>query len=117
MSKTPPSSDPPVVSRSGERELNLNDYVWIRLRAKGRVMLREQDAQWSQLYGGTFGRLPFAETQERENDGWSRWQLWSLIQSFGSALHLGCDPPFETTIRLSDGNQPPRGLRGITEEK
>jgi hypothetical protein len=82
------------------RTINLNDYVLIQLRPKGRVMLAEQDARWSKLYATTYGRLPTAEKQEADNDGWSRWQLWSLIEAFGPALYLGCDPPFETTIRI-----------------
>ncbi len=81
-------------------ELNLNDYVWVKLRDRGRAMLREYDARWSQLYATAYGRLPTAEKQEADNAGWSRWQLWSLIEVFGPALSLGCDPPFETTIRL-----------------
>lgn len=88
------------------KEINLNDHVWIRLTDKGRAMLREQDANWSRLYATSYGRLAVAEKQEAENDGWSRWQLWSLIQSFGAALYLGCNPPFETTIRLeSEGSR------------
>ena len=81
-------------------ELNLNDYVWVRLRDPGRAILREQDVSWSRLFATSYGRLPTAEKQASENAGWSRWQLWSLIECFGSALFLGCDPPFETTIRL-----------------
>lgn len=82
-------------------ELNLNDYVWIKLRDNGRAILRARDARWSQLYATSYGYLPIAEQQEAEHDGWSCWQLWSLIEIFGPALGLGCDPPFETAIRLS----------------
>lgn len=80
--------------------VNLNDFVWVRLKDHGRAMLRESDARWSTHYSSSYGRLATAEKQELENAGWSRWQLWSLIQEFGHALYLGCDPPFETTIRL-----------------
>ena len=92
-------SDPRGDHRDGWT-LNLNDHVWIRLLEPGRAILRKQDAEWSRLYATTYGRLVTAEKQEADNAGWSRWQLWSLIMEFGHAVYLGCDPPFETTIRL-----------------
>ena len=87
---------------NASQQINLNDYVWIRLRTKGRAMLVDRDRRWSQLYGDTYGRLAVAERDEREHGGWSRWQLWSLIECFGQAMYLGCDPPFETTIHLGE---------------
>ncbi|MGE3840069.1 MAG: hypothetical protein AB7I50_00635 [Vicinamibacterales bacterium] len=91
--------------------LNLNDHVWIRLTEKGRAMLRERDEQWSKLFASVHGRLTTATAQETENQGWSRWQLWVLIETFGPAIGIGCDPPFETTIQLTDplALSPPSG--------
>ncbi len=105
-----------VVSPQGWREFNINDHVWVKLTPKGKAMVREQDARWSQLYATSFGRLPTAEKQEADYGGWSRWQLWSLIEAFGSALYLGCDPPFETTIGF--GPAPPSAVspRTTTDE-
>lgn len=81
--------------------LNLNDYVWVKLTDKGRAMLTELDARWSTLFASSFGRLAVAQKQEADFDGWSQWQLWVLIETFGQAIHMGSEPPFETTIRLT----------------
>jgi hypothetical protein len=79
---------------------NLNDFVWVRLTDVGRAVIKEDDKRWAQRIPSYGGSLPRVQKEEAENDGWSRWQLWSLMQQFGSEVHLGCVPPFETTIRL-----------------
>jgi hypothetical protein len=65
---------------------NVNWYVRVRLTDTGRAHLRKV---W-----------PIYRSKVEESDGLSRWQLWSLMETFGAAMYLGCDPPFETTIEL-----------------
>ncbi len=96
----PPAVEGTDAGASALQTFNINDHVWIRLRAKGKAMLREQDARWSQLYATTYGRLPIAEKQETDYGGWSRWQFWVLIEAFGAGLYAGCDLPFETTLQF-----------------
>lgn len=81
-------------------DFNINDHVWVKLRRRGKDILRERDLQWSRIYNCIYGRLPIAERDETHNNGWSRFQFWSLIDAFGPSLYLGCDPPFETVIRV-----------------
>ena len=79
--------------RSGEGAtpptLNINTFVSVRLTSKGHEIIK---------------------TPVEEVDGWSRWQLWELFQVFGPHLYLGCEPPFEMTIRLQpvEGATPPQ---------
>jgi hypothetical protein len=96
------------------RSLNFNDYVWVWVTPRGFEIAEEQDARWSKLYGATWGRAAVAR-REQENGGYSRWQLWALIETFGHALYLGCQPPFELTVYLSDPALPAssEGAQGL----
>ncbi len=63
---------------------NVNDYVYVRLTTTGRNILKEKNI-----------------TAEEDEDGWSKWQLWTLMNTFGENVFNGCSLPFETKIRLS----------------
>ncbi len=74
-------------------EFNVNNYVWVKLTADGRRWHRD----W---HGRHYGDILPYHPPEEDADGWSKWQLWSLMQDFGEGIHLGGRVPFETTIRL-----------------
>jgi hypothetical protein len=65
-------------------EVNLNDYVWVRLTPRGRDLLHKTPQRW----------VP------DETDGWSKWQLWDLMNAFGTHLMIGFNVPFDPFIRL-----------------
>ena len=63
---------------------NINDTVKIRLTDSGREIYREQ---WRPH---TEGRVPTAD-----REGWSSWQLWQVLETFGgSHVALTNPPPF-----------------------
>lgn len=64
--------------------VNINDNVYVRLTARGRSILLE-NAQ----------PVPVPDA-----DGYTRWQLWDLMQTFGKYLFNGSIVPFETDIAL-----------------
>lgn len=66
---------------------NVNHYVWVKLTPVGVEHLRRTGEGWR------FSHL-------EEKDGWSRWQMWGLMATFGPIIHNGCRMPFETTIEL-----------------
>ena len=45
--------------------------------------------------------VPYIPPKE-DADGWSEWQLWVLMQEFGSAISMEMRPPFETNIQILD---------------
>jgi hypothetical protein len=67
-------------------EFNINHSVQVRLTERGRAILRA-------------GNI---DAPEEDADGWSRWQMWCLMEALGEHVHIGANPPFETTIRLPD---------------
>jgi hypothetical protein len=75
------AEDPPAY-----REFNINSNVKVKLTDTGRRILHEK------------GRSRIQEDAE----GYSTWQLWGLMNTFGEHIRIGCEPPFETTIRLTN---------------
>lgn len=68
---------------------NINHSVRIRLTEHGRGILERQcPSMLAHL--------------EEDQDGWSRWQFWVLMQEFGNHVYNGCQVPFETEIDIEE---------------
>lgn len=77
-------------------KLNINDYVKVKLTAHGKAILKQQHKEFVAAYP----KIGYKFNLPEETDGWSRWQLWSLMETFGSSMGLGCKMPFETIIDI-----------------
>lgn len=82
---------------------NLNDYVRVKLTDHGRALHR---AEFDRLCAFWVDRgfpapedLVYRPVEEAE-DGWSTWQLWDLMHTFGAHLYNGCQLPFHPVIEL-----------------
>lgn len=76
-----------------EVRFNINDYVRVQLTDKGRQLHRERHER---LFGEHFAQLPYIPPKE-DADGWSRWQLWALMEELGGHCHIGMsEQPFGT---------------------
>jgi hypothetical protein len=85
------------------RGMNLNDTVYVKLTDYGReLMLKNYDALWA---GRAVPPYKFNLPQE-DADGFSRWQLWALMQEFGPHICLGMRHPFDLIIRLQEPAEP-----------
>jgi hypothetical protein len=78
---------------------NINHSIRVKVTLHGYSLLPAERA-----------KMVFKESSK--NDGWSRWQLWDLISTFGGHLHIGCEIPFETNIEIPEEPKFP----GKTEE-
>lgn len=67
-------------------EFNVNDHVRVKLTDVGRRHLT----------------LPVNQprTVTEDADGWSRWQLWDLMHTFGEVVYMGGAVPFDTDIEI-----------------
>ena len=75
------------------RGFNVNDQVKVRLTDHGRQVLFDEDQAW---------RLRDGSSNEEDPDGWSTWQLWDLMATFGKHIYHGCDVPFETEMLVQE---------------
>lgn len=106
LAAAPASPEPAVVA-----SVNVNDSVWVKLTDEGR-------AHHQRHYETRYPMLKYRAPDESA-DGWSKWQIWSLMQEFGEAIYMGGPVPFETTIRFASpepaSNEAP-GRGGVDEE-
>jgi hypothetical protein len=95
-----PSSDVDDFSELNDFiEVNLNHTVQVKLTEVG---LKELAKRHHELWNT--GRFPKEFKKfippSTDKDGWTHYQLWSLMEDFGEIIHIGCLVPFETTIRI-----------------
>lgn len=79
---------------------NINDNVKVRLTELGRKILDDQHCAHEARFPAVkqFGR----HDPQEDGDGWSKWQLWELMNKFGAHLGNGRPTPFHTIIRIDD---------------
>jgi repressor LexA len=77
-------------------EFNLNDRVCVKITEDGMAALKSQHEELKSLIPmiGDFN------PPKTDDEGWSRWQLWTLMERFGGLIGPTMPTPFETTIRL-----------------
>ena len=82
-----------------EIEFNVNDYVKVKLNQKGLNELQRQHYELSKVFPSLHEfRLP-----KTDQDGYSKWQLHSLMNTFGHMMTLGNEVPFDTVIKIEVG--------------
>ena len=77
-------------------KFNINDNVRVQLTPYGREVHKEY---WGKILKGS--SLKYILPNEDEN-GWSTWQLWDLMATFGPGLRLGFETPFKTEIEICE---------------
>lgn len=81
---------------------NINDYVLVRLTDHGRAVHRRQhELLLGHLRESERDKFPYVPPKEDEG-GWSTWQLWSLMSTFGPHIWMTAEPCFATTIEIPD---------------
>ena len=75
-------------------KFNVNEYVWVKLAPIGLAILKcHHDG-----LRATFPNLPEFTPPPTDENGYARFQLWSLMEDFGDYMAWGREAPFETTI-------------------
>ena len=78
-------------------ELNVNEYVKVKLTDIGKKELKRQYDEFVASFPSY--RSEFKLPKE-DDDGFSTWQLHSLMNTFGHMMSVGFDIPFERTILI-----------------
>lgn len=77
-------------------EFNINCCVKVRLTDLGRKIHREAHDDLVRQYPKAGAYRP----PEEDADGWSKWQMWCLMQEFGPHISLGMHQPIEAGILI-----------------
>lgn len=81
-------------------EFNINDYVKVKLTEKGKYIYYHQFDAINQNIQKIGGKPLNPIELKYDDEGYVEFQMWHLMEIFGEHLHIGCDIPFETTIKL-----------------
>lgn len=73
---------------------NVNECVWVKLTQAGLKILKHNDDRLRQF----FPELPPFTPPATDENGYSRYQLWALMNDFGQYMTWGGKSPFETDI-------------------
>jgi hypothetical protein len=81
---------------------NVNNYVRVKLTDEGK---RAHRIWHDNLYSNVSQekRDAWYAPPKEDADGWSKWQLWTLMQEVGWACSNGMNTPFETEIEILEG--------------
>lgn len=82
-------------------KVNINEYVRVKLTDTGREFYKKH---CEELYKN-FPELMLYHPPKEDHEGWSKWQLWHLMQLFGPIISLGCITPFDTEIEININQQ------------
>lgn len=77
-------------------KFNINNYVKVKLNERGKEILKKEWDSRPNIFRSQFE----FELPEEDEDGYSKWQLWNLMTTFGEYMWLGCVVPFETEIEI-----------------
>ena len=84
------------------KSFNINNTVKVKLTEQGKKLLeRDHNEFWGSR--GILRDHPYKPHEEDEN-GYVKFQLWSLMYQLGKYCILGCEPPFDTVILIDDGD-------------
>lgn len=82
--------------------LNMNDTVYVRLTKAGKAYHREHITKLRAKL-----KIDLEYRPPDEDEGWSRWQLWCLMEEFGPGTHLWSPLLFEhNEIRTTKPEEP-----------
>ena len=77
-------------------DFNANNYVFVKLTETGRKEIERQNSELRAIYP----QIPPAIPIKEDSEGWSKWQLHSLMNRFGHMMVCGCENPFDMNIKI-----------------
>lgn len=79
-------------------KFNINEYVHVKLTERGRELHRKEHDDFNSKHDLDLEYLPPKDSDKYP--GYSKFQLWHLMEDFGKYCRTGCFPPFETEIMI-----------------
>lgn len=78
-------------------KFNINDYVKVKLTAKGKEILISNEERLRKEY-----KIVPELTIKYDENGYTSFQMWELMSLFGESIYLGTTIPFEVDIIIDD---------------
>ena len=80
-------------------DCNINRYVYVQLTALGHAELERKHRELFK----TFPNLEEYKPVKEDEEGWSKFQAWALIHTFGHMISMTEKPPFLTNKKIAIG--------------
>ena len=77
-------------------DFNINEYVFVKLNETGLAELKRQHDELK----SDMPRLPEYTPPITDSEGYSKFQAWSLMNTFGHMMRPPLAPPFDTNIKF-----------------
>ena len=78
------------------KDFNINEYIAVQLTDAGRAEHKRQHDELKKV----IPKLGEYTPPKEDDNGWSKWQAWSLMNTFGHMVRPAFDPPFSTMVRI-----------------
>lgn len=82
-------------------EFNINSCVFVKLTDTGKEELKRQHDSINLQLNGRLGEW---KGVVEDSEGWSKWQLWDLMNRFNSMLSNGNNTAFDPVIMWRVGD-------------
>lgn len=92
-------------SKPVDFKFNANHAVKVKLTSEGLAELKRQHEELNDYYNGRFGEFTLPKTDE---EGYSEFQLWDLMNRLGWMMKMGTSIPFQTDM-IFLGGEPLKG--------
>jgi hypothetical protein len=78
------------------RKFNINDDVLIKLTKEGKKLYEKHYRTFLPV------QYPIPELPVEDENGYSKWQLWYVMEIFGQYMGSNINLPFETDILIDE---------------
>ena len=84
-------------------KVNINDYVKVKLNDLGISILKAKRDELNKMIRANGGK-DFGELELKvDEEGYAKFPLWELMNTFGDVMVMGLEVPFETDIVVTKG--------------
>lgn len=84
-------------------KFNVNDYVKVRLTDLGISILKERHDNLNNMILVNGGKGLGEFELKRDEEGYTKFPLWDLMNTFGHVMVMGFEVPFDTNIIVTKG--------------
>ncbi len=88
----------------GTMRININDFVKVKLNAKGKDIYYHRDDDARKRYVENYGSYPDwlqPKFPKEDENGYTKFQLWELMQIYGQYLEMTTEPVIGCEIILT----------------
>lgn len=81
-------------------DFNINEYVYVKLTDYGKTILKEKRKRFNEMLTSKGLKPLESNVVEIDDQGYSKFQLWELMNTFGNFIDVHHQLPFETNIKF-----------------